>query len=156
MCCKAVGCLRVSVKAWRCLHRQDLTDAHRRMLAERSTNKGFSLFLFHNTEQVSLRNYFPWCTSVFLAVHRQHYWLCTVKILAVHARHTSCAPPGSSLYIRVILPVDFCKISASLEAPQKAFPARKKHYPSMPTRGLWTASAQTTVRTKLHRSTFLR
>ena len=34
LCCQAVGCLRVSVKAWRCLHQQDLTDAQRRMLAE--------------------------------------------------------------------------------------------------------------------------
>lgn len=39
----------------------------------------------------------PWCTSVFLTVRRQHYWVCTAKILVVHIRHTSCAPPGSGI-----------------------------------------------------------
>ena len=53
-CCKAVGCLWVSGKKWLCLHKQSLTDTHRRMLTEHAAQTRV-LMVFVNSNTVVCR-----------------------------------------------------------------------------------------------------
>ena len=96
--------------------------------------------------QVDKSRYFP-------VVHVSFLGCAPSTLLAVHRQDIGSARPSHQLCTARKQHLHSCDFAHRFSWNFSLLASRFS-YPSVPTRGLWTVSAQTTVRTEMHRSTF--